>query len=98
MKDLIREIAEDFEYHGVEQGPYDSTMIKGEYNFNSTFMGSDIDILVIFEDGDTTDIIIDLMCNVRMIPEGTEKLLNNMLKMFVKDGFINWREDYNDER
>ena len=38
-------------------------------------MGSDIYILVIFEDGDTTDIIIDLMCNVRMVPEGTEKLL-----------------------
>tara|TARA_B110001454_G_scaffold191984_1_gene191992 strand:+ start:233 stop:529 length:297 start_codon:yes stop_codon:yes gene_type:complete len=98
MKDLIKEIAEDFEYHGIEQGKYDSTMIKGEYNFNSTFMGSDIYILVIFEDGDTTDIIIDLMCNVRMVPEGTEKLLNMMLKMFVSEGFISWREDYNDER
>ena len=33
MKDLIKEIAEDFEYHGIEQGKYDSTMIKGEYTF-----------------------------------------------------------------
>jgi mannitol/fructose-specific phosphotransferase system IIA component len=95
MKDLIKEIAEDFEYHGVVQGEYESTMIKGEYNFSSTFMGSDIDILVIFEDEDTTDIIIDFSSDIRLIPEGTEKLLNIMLKMFVSEGFISWKEEYN---
>ena len=98
MKDLIREIATDFEYHGVVQGEYDSIMIKGEYNFESTFMGSDVDIVVNYEDGDTTDILIDFTSDVRFIPEGTHELLTKMLKMFIKEGFVNWREEYNDER
>ena len=95
MKDLIKEIAEDFYYQGVVQGEYESTMIKGEYNFSSTFMGSDIDILVIFEDGDTTDVLIDFTSDVRFIPEGTHELLTKMLKMFVSEGFISWKEEYN---
>jgi hypothetical protein len=73
-------------------------MIKGEYTFESTFMGSDVDIIVTYEDEDCTDVSIFFSSDVRFIPEGTHELLTKMLKMFVKEGFINWREEYNDER
>ena len=96
MKDLVREIATDFEYSGVIQGEYDSIMIKGEYTFESTFMGSDLDIVVNYEDGDCTDISINFTSDVRFIPEGTHELLTKMLKMFVSEGFITWREEYNE--
>jgi len=96
MKDLVREIATDFEYSGVIQGEYDSIMIKGEYTFESTFMGSDLDIVVNYEDGDCTDISICFTSDVRFIPDGAYELLSKMLKMFVKEGFISWKEEYNE--
>ena len=96
MKDLIREIAEDFEYIGEPQGKYDSTLVRGEYNFCSTFMGSDVDIVVVYEDDDCTDIGIYFQANVTHIPEGIHPLISNMLKMFVAEGFLDWREEYNE--
>ena len=94
MKDLVKEIATDFEYKGTVQGEYDSIMIRGEYNFESQYMGSDLDIVVTFEDADCTDISIHFTSDVRFIPEGTHELLSKMLKMFVKESFVDWRENY----
>ena len=96
MKDLIKEIAADFEYNGVIQDKEDSIYIKGEYYFESKFMCSDFDLIAKFEDGDMVDFGVDFGCNEKHITEGFEMLLENMLKLFISEGFISWKEEYNE--
>jgi len=50
MKDLFKEIAEDFSYNPTRCDEYDSLLCKGEYVFESRYLGSDFSIIATFED------------------------------------------------
>lgn len=96
MKDLIKEIAADFEYLPEIMDADDCLTTKGEYYFESKFMCSDFDLIAKFEDGDMIDFGVDFGCNEKHITEGFEMLLENMLKLFISEGFVSWKEEYNE--
>ena len=94
MKNLIKELAEDFKYLVTEEGGKgDIFYTKGEYTFESTYMGSDFTILCKFEDAEVIEIDLFFDCKNSFIPEGLHSLIVSMVKLLVKDGFIDYKEN-----
>ena len=93
MTDLIQDIALNFEYDGVKCEADDCLTAKGIYTFESRYLGNDVVIIAKYEDGDVVDYFNAFSCNSKFIPEGLEDLIKNMIKLFVKDGFVGWKEN-----
>ena len=94
MTGLIQEIAEDFEYNGTKCDDDDCLTAKGIYTFEGSYLGNDVVIIAKYEDDDVVDYFDAFSCNPNFIPSGLDQLIHDMIKMFVKDGFIDWKETY----
>ena len=94
MKDLIKEILEDFEYKGTPCDKDDCLLIKGQYYFKSKFSGCDFTINAEHEDGNVVDILVWFEKTRDNIPEGLEGVIESMVIVLIREGFEAWYRGY----
>ena len=94
MTELIENIASAFDYNCRECDADDCLTTRGIYTFEGDYMCEDVVIIAKYEDGDVVDYFTAFSCNPKFIPEGLEDLIKNMIKLFIKDGFVGWKENY----